>query len=93
MLANQILPLIRTRSDLHRVGAANGHGRQLHDGVSILEEAFKSTDPKEFYTVTQKSLSSAITVMARADDSETSRRSSGRTPGTSGWPRGWRTPP
>ena len=41
-LATTVLPLIRTNSDLHRWGAANAHGAQMHEGVDILVEAFET---------------------------------------------------
>lgn len=63
------VPLIRTRADLHRRSAANAHGRQMHEAVDLLEEAIPATGPAEVYSVTHKALASAITVIARADDS------------------------
>jgi len=68
-LADAVLPLIRTRTELYRWGAANAHGRQLHEAVDILESAILTTDPDEFYSVTHKALASAVKVIARADDS------------------------
>ena len=68
-LADLVLPLIRTRSDLHRWGAANAHGRQMHQAVDLLEAAIPTTEPADAYAVTHKALASAITVIARADDS------------------------
>lgn len=68
-LADQVLPLIRTRSDLHRRSAATAHGRQMHQAVDILDAAMPTTDPAEFYSVTHRALTSAIKVIARADDS------------------------
>jgi len=68
-LAGAVLPLIRTRADLWRWGAANVHGRQMHEAVDILEDAIPTTDPAEAYAVTHKAVASAIKVIARADDS------------------------
>lgn len=68
-LADRVLPLIRTRAYLDW-RASNGHGDQMHYAVDILESAIPSTDPGEVYTVTHKALASAITVIARADDSD-----------------------
>lgn len=68
-LADAVLPLIRTRADLHRWSAANAHGRQMDEAVQRLEAAASTTDPREFYSVTHKALASAIKVIARADDS------------------------
>ena len=67
-LADAVLPLIRTRVDLHRWSAANAHGRQMHDAVDILEDAVGAEDPA-VYAVTHKALASALKVIARADDS------------------------
>ena len=68
-LGEAVLPLIRTRTDLHRWGVANAHGKQMHDAVDILESAIPVRDPSEVYSVTHKALTSAIKVIARADDS------------------------
>ncbi|MGO1508756.1 MAG: DUF6880 family protein [Microbacterium sp.] len=68
-LADAVLPLIRTRAELHRWGAANAHGKQMHDAIDALESALPETDPGEAYQVAHKALASAITVIARADDS------------------------
>jgi hypothetical protein len=68
-LAEAVLPLIRTRADLHRWSAANAHGRQMHEAVDVLEAAIPGTGAGEVYTVTHKALTSAVTVIARADDS------------------------
>jgi hypothetical protein len=68
-LADAVLPLIRTRGELWRRSAANEHGVRMHEAVDILEAAATTGDPAEVYTVTHKALASAITVIARADDS------------------------
>lgn len=68
-LSDAVLPLVRTRSDLHRWSLANSHGRQMHEAVDILEAAAATTEPTEVYAVTHKALASAIKVIARADDS------------------------
>lgn len=68
-LADQVLPLIRTRADLHRWHAANAHGTQMHEAVDVLEMALPETDPSEAFSVAQKALSSALRVIAHADDS------------------------
>lgn len=69
MLADAVLPLIRTRAELYRRGAANAHGRQMHEAVDILEAAVPTSDPAEVYAVTHRALASALKVIARADDS------------------------
>jgi hypothetical protein len=68
-LADSVLPLIRTRADLWRWGAANAHGRQMHEAVDTLQAAIPMSDPAQVYVVTHKALASAIKVIARADDS------------------------
>jgi hypothetical protein len=68
-LADAVLPLIRTRADLHRWSASNAHGRQMHEAVDLLEQAVPTEDPQDVYAVTHKALASAIKVIARADDS------------------------
>jgi len=68
-LADAVLPLIRTRADLHRWSASNAHGRQMHQAVDVLEAAIQGTDPSQVYAVTHKALVSAVKVIARADDS------------------------
>ena len=69
LLADAVLPLIRTRADLHRWSASNAHGRQMHEAVDVLEAAIPGTDPSQVYAVTHKALVSAVKVIARADDS------------------------
>ena len=68
-LAEQVLPLIRTRTELYRWRASNAHGAQMHEAADILEKSMASTDPKQVYTVTTKAIASAMKVIARADDS------------------------
>lgn len=68
-LADAVLPLIRTRSEVYRWGVANHHGRQMHGAIDLLEAALPTTAPAEAYKVTNAALASAIKVIARADDS------------------------
>lgn len=68
-LADAVLPLIRTRADLHRWSASNAHGAQMCEAVDILEAAIPTADPHDAYQVTHKALASALKVIARADDS------------------------
>ena len=68
-LAEAVLPLIRTRADLWRWSAADEHGRQMHDAVTILEEAAETDDPAVVFAVTQTAIASAVKVIMRADDS------------------------
>ncbi len=68
-LADTVLPLIRTRADLHRWSSANAHGSEMHGAVDVLEAVRATTDPAEFYTVVHAALASAVKVIARADDS------------------------
>jgi hypothetical protein len=68
-LADAVLPLIRTRAELWRWGAANAHGRQMHEAVDILERAAATEEPGTVLTVTQKTITSAVAVIAKADDS------------------------
>ncbi|MEW2481716.1 DUF6880 family protein [Mycobacterium sp. NPDC049093] len=67
-LADSVLPLIRTRTDLHRWNVANAHGAQMHQGVAILQQA-ADHDPADVFAVTQRAIASALTVIMRADDS------------------------
>ncbi|HYO01839.1 MAG TPA: hypothetical protein VET27_08105 [Mycobacterium sp.] len=69
-LADAVLPLIRTRAELYRRGAANGHGQQMHEALDILESEIPTADAGEVYTVAHKALASAIKVIAHADDSD-----------------------
>ncbi len=41
----------------------------MHEAIDVLEAASTTRDPAEVWAVTQKALASAITVIARADDS------------------------
>lgn len=68
-LADDVLPLIRTRADLHRWSSSNEHGRQMHQAVDVLERAFATGDPVAVFVVTQRAIASATKVIARADDS------------------------
>ena len=68
-LADAVLPLIRTRSDLHRWSAANAHGKQMHEGVDILQAALGAGDSRVVFAVTTRAIASACAVIARADDS------------------------
>ena len=67
--ADAVLPLIRTRADLYRWSLANAHGRDMHEAVDLLEAALPTTDPVEAHRVTERALTSALKVLARADDS------------------------
>jgi len=67
-LADSVLPLIRTRTDLHRWSAANAHGRQMHQAADILESA-AGRDATAAFAVTQRAIASATKVIMRADDS------------------------
>ena len=68
-LADEVLPLIRTRADLYRWSAANAHGAQMHEAVTILRDAALTQDPEIVLDVTQKAIASALKVIMRADDS------------------------
>jgi hypothetical protein len=68
-LADAVLPQIRTRTDLWRWAAANAHGRQMHQAVDVLEGATATEDPATVLTVAQKAIASAMSVIAKADDS------------------------
>ena len=68
-LADEVLPLIRTRTDLHHRLAANAHGAQMHTAVSLLGDAAVSEDPGIVLDVTQRTIASAVKVVMRADDS------------------------
>lgn len=69
-LADAVLPLIRTSSDIHRWSASNRHGSQMHDAVDILEEARATgADPKDVLDVTQRAIASSLRIIMRADDS------------------------
>jgi len=68
-LADEVLPLIRTRADLWRSRASN-HGMQVFHAADILEAAMGVEDSKIVYDVTTRAIASACTVIARADDSD-----------------------
>lgn len=68
-LSDNVLPLIRTRSDLYRWSAANSHGAQMHRGVGNLEQSMQTEDPVEVYAVLNRAIASALKVIMRADDS------------------------
>lgn len=68
-LAEDVLPLVRTRVDVSRWGAANEHGPQMHAAVDLLDAALRTADPVEVCRVVHAALASAVKVIARADDS------------------------
>ena len=39
-LADAVLPLVRTRTDLHRWSAANSYGHGVHQAVALLRAAW-----------------------------------------------------
>lgn len=67
--AEEVLALVRTRADLHRWGAAISYGRGVHEAVALLREAAATRPAGEVLPVAQRALSSAVRVIARADDS------------------------
>ncbi|HVV77174.1 MAG TPA: hypothetical protein VHC43_14180 [Mycobacteriales bacterium] len=68
-LADEVLPLIRTRADLWRWNAANAHGAQMHEAVQLLRDALDREDAATVLIVTQKAIASSMSVIMRADDS------------------------
>ncbi|MDR1212725.1 MAG: hypothetical protein LBK54_01260 [Propionibacteriaceae bacterium] len=68
-LADAVLPLIRTQSQVWRWNVANQHGARMHDGVDLLEAALGAEDPQVVFDVTKRAIASAYTIIARADDS------------------------
>lgn len=68
-LADEVLPLVRTRAGLHRWGAANSYGYSAHEAVARLSEAAQTQPAAEVLAVTQRALASALKASARADDS------------------------
>lgn len=68
-LDDTVLPLVRTRADLHRWGAANSYGRGAHEAVALLHRAAQTQPAADVLQVTQRALASALKVIARADDS------------------------
>lgn len=86
-LADEVLPLIRTRADIWRWSSANAHGSRMHHAVDVLEAAVGSVDPAEVYSVTHTALASAITVVA----GPTTRAGSSAVPadGCSSCTHGW----
>lgn len=67
-LADVVLPLIRTRSDVWRWNVANAHGARTHEAVQILRDAAEGDHPAEVFAVTQRAIVSALKVIMRADD-------------------------
>lgn len=68
-LADAVLPLVRTRTDLHRWSAANSYGYGVHQAVALLRTATRTQPAAEVLPVTQRALASALKAIARADDS------------------------
>ena len=86
-LADAVLPLIRTRADLHRWSASNAHGAQMHEAVDLLEEAARSGDPAVLFSVTQRAIASALKADRPRRSSEPPVRCTWRSrlPGLSSW--------
>jgi hypothetical protein len=57
-LAQLLLGMIRTRADLHRWGAANAHGRQMHEAVDLLRWA-AAHDADGLLPVVEKAIAAA----------------------------------
>ena len=68
-LADEVFPLVRTRADLHRWGAANDYGHGVHQAAELLRQAAATLPTAEVLGVTQRALASTLRVIARADDS------------------------
>ena len=68
-LADAVLPLVRTRTDLHRWSAANSYGHGVHQAVALLQHAAQTQPAAEVLPVTQRALATALKAIARADDS------------------------
>ncbi len=68
-LADVVLPMTRTRADLHRLGPANAYGVVLREAVTLLEQAAGRQSSTDVYSVTQRAIASAVKVIRRADDS------------------------
>ena len=68
-LADAVLPLVRTRADLHRWSASNAYGRELYEAVALLRQAAQDEPADEVFAVTQRAIASALRVILRADDS------------------------
>ena len=58
-LSDEVLPLVRTRSDLHRWRAADAYGVQLHQAVALLRQAAENEPLADVLTVTQEAITNA----------------------------------
>ena len=65
-LADEVLPLVRTRSDVHRWSAANAYGFRVHQAVTLLQDAADTQPAGEVLAVTQRALASALKVIDKA---------------------------
>jgi hypothetical protein len=81
-LASRVLPLIRSRSEVHRWSVANAHGARMHQAVDVLEDALGLEDPKAVFDVTRRAITSAWKVISRADGSSFRLGGSPRRPPT-----------
>lgn len=68
-LAKTVLPMIRTRADVWRWEVAHRHGGRMHDAIDLIVAAMPSADPAEVFDAIDLGISSAVQVIARADDS------------------------
>ncbi|WP_434616049.1 hypothetical protein [Arthrobacter sp. A5] len=67
--AAEVLPLFRTRADLHRWSAAHAFGRQASEGLQLLQGAAELGDPAAVIAPAQTAIASLCRILLRADDS------------------------
>lgn len=68
-LGKQVLPLFRSRTNLHRWAAVDRYCTQAWNGVSLLDAAVENEEPAAVLAVAQKALASVGRIMLHADDS------------------------
>lgn len=68
-LGKQVLPLFRSRANLHRWDAVRRYCGQAEDGIGLLEEAVGRDGAAVVLPVVQKALAAMGRVMLHADDS------------------------
>lgn len=64
-----LLPMFRTRADLHRWSAANDYGRTAWQGLSEFEQLAETHDAALLIKPVESAIKSTVTVILRADDS------------------------
>lgn len=68
-IKNAVLPMFRTRADLHRWSSANDYGRTAWQGLGEFEELVNAHDAALLIKPVESAIASTVNIILRADDS------------------------